>query len=48
MDPGMELLVSTGNWSTSIGGLLKPINPTGICPKTHYRKPFLMVLKVKS
>ncbi len=21
-----------------IGGLLKPINPNGICPKTHYRK----------
>ncbi len=30
-----------GNWSPSIGGLLKPINPNGICPKTHYRKPFL-------
>ncbi len=30
----------TGNWSPSIGGLLKPINPNGICPKTHYRKPF--------
>ncbi len=28
----------TGNWSPSIGGLLKPINPNGICPKTHYRK----------
>ncbi len=24
-----------------IGGLLKPINPNGMCPKTHYRKPFL-------
>ncbi len=27
-------------WSPSIGGLLKPINPNGTCPKTHYRKPF--------
>ncbi len=27
--------------SSSIGGLLKPINPNGICPKTHYRKPVL-------
>ncbi len=44
MDP-----VSIGNWSPSIGGLLKQINPNGICPKTHYRKPFfLMVLMVKS
>ncbi len=30
----MTLLVST----LVIGGLLKPINPKGICPKTHYRK----------
>ncbi len=30
-------------WSP-IGGLLKKlINANGICPKTHYRKPFLMV-----
>ncbi len=29
-----------GNWSTSIGVLLKPIQPNGICPKTHYRKPY--------
>ncbi len=35
-----NIMVSTGNWSPSIGGLLKPINPNGICPKTHYRKPF--------
>ncbi len=43
------MLVSTGNWSPSIGGLLKPINPNGICPKTHYRKPlFYLVLMVKS
>ncbi len=42
------LLVSTGNWSPSIGGLLKPINPNGICPKTHYIKPILMILMVKS
>ncbi len=28
-------------------GLLKPLNPNGICPKTHYRRPFLMVLMVK-
>ncbi len=28
-------------WSPSIGGLLKTINPNGICPKTHYH--FLMV-----
>ncbi len=34
-------MISTGNWSTSIGGLFKPINPNGICPKTHYRKPHL-------
>ncbi len=33
-------LVSTGNWSPSIGGLLKPINPNGICPKTTRQKPF--------
>ncbi len=40
---------STGNWSPSIGSLLKPLNPIGICPKTHYRKPFfLMVLMIKS
>ncbi len=32
-----------GNWSPSIGGLLKPIHPNGICPKTHYRKPILYV-----
>ncbi len=32
--------VSTGNWSPSIGGLLKPINPNGICPKTYYRNGF--------
>ncbi len=31
------------NWSPCIRGLLKPINPNGICPKAHYRKPFLMV-----
>ncbi len=24
-------------WSPFICGLLKPINPNGICPKTHYR-----------
>ncbi len=36
----MDLSVSTGNWSHSIGGLLKPINPNAICPKTHYRKQF--------
>ncbi len=36
----MTLWVSAGNWSTSIGVLLKPINPNGICPKTHYRKPY--------
>ncbi len=30
-------------WSPSIGGLLKPIHPNGIFPKTHYRKPFLLV-----
>ncbi len=30
----------TGNWSPYIGGLLKPINLNGICPKTQYRKPF--------
>ncbi len=35
------MLVSIGN--CSIGGLLKPITPNRICPKTHYRKPFLMV-----
>ncbi len=35
--------------STSIDGLLKPINPNGICPKTQYRKAFLYVfLMVKS
>ncbi len=33
-------MVSTGIWSPSIGGLLKPISPNGICPKTHYRKHF--------
>ncbi len=38
METVMTLLVSTGNWSPSIGGLLKPINPNGICPKTYYRK----------
>ncbi len=37
------LLISAGNWSPSIGGLLKPIHSNGICPKTHYRKPFLYV-----
>ncbi len=26
---------STGNWLSSIGGLLKPMNPNGICPETH-------------
>ncbi len=36
-------MVSTGNRSPSIGGLLKPINPNGICLKTHHRKPFLIV-----
>ncbi len=48
METVMDPVVSTGNWSLSIGGLLKPIHPNGICPKTHYRKPFLMVLMVKS
>ncbi len=39
----------TGNWSPSIGGLLKPINPDAIYPKTHYRKPFFkIILMVKS
>ncbi len=33
------VLVSTGNWSPSISGLLKPY-PNGMCPKMHYRKPF--------
>ncbi len=33
---------------SSIGGLLKPIHTNGICPKTQYRKPFQMVLMVKS
>ncbi len=28
-------------------GLLKPLNPNGICPKIHYRRPFLIVLMVK-
>ncbi len=32
-------MVSAGNWSHSIGVLLKPINPNGISPKTHI-KPF--------
>jgi len=34
------LLDFTGNWSPSFGSFLKPINPNGICPKTHYRKPY--------
>ncbi len=38
----------TGIWPTSICGLLKPLNPNGIYPKTQYRKYFLMVLMVKS
>ncbi len=29
------------DWKLWIGGLLKPINPNGICPKTQHRKPFL-------
>ncbi len=33
----MDPLVSTSYRSPSIGGLLKPINPIGICPKTYYR-----------
>ncbi len=32
-------LDSTGNRSP-IGGLVKPLNPNGICAKTHYGKPF--------
>ncbi len=39
----MDPEVYSGNWSPSIGGLLKPIHYNGKCPKTHYRKPFLMV-----
>ncbi len=35
--------VMVPDWSTSIGGLLKPLNPNGICPKT-----FLTVLMVKT
>ncbi len=36
-------------WSPSIGGLLKKlINPNGICPKTHYRKPLFNGLMVKN
>ncbi len=34
------MLVSTANWSSSIGGLLKSINSNGICPKTHYINPY--------
>ncbi len=34
------VMVSTSDLSTSVGGLLNPLNPNGICPKTHYRKPF--------
>ncbi len=38
----MTLLVST----LVIGGLLKPINPKGICPKTHYRKPWFVMFVI--
>ncbi len=44
----METVMDSGNLSLSIGGLLKPTNPNEICPKTHYRKPFFIVLMVKS
>ncbi len=40
METVMDPVGLYGNWSPSIGGLLKPINPNGICPKTHYRKTF--------
>ncbi len=43
------VLGSTSNWSASIGGLLKPINPNGICPKKHYRNVLCtMFFMVKS
>ncbi len=42
----LPLMVSTGNLSPFIGGLLNSLNPNGICLKTHYRKPFFSWLKV--
>ncbi len=39
----MCLLVSTGNWSPSIFGLLKPLNPNRIHPKM-----FVMVFVVET
>ncbi len=41
METVMTLLVFAGNWSPSIGGLLKPIHPNDICPKTHDRTIFV-------
>ncbi len=37
----MDPVVYSGNWSPSIGGVLKPVHPNVICPKTHYMKIFV-------
>lgn len=39
MEIAIDLWVSTGTCLTSIDGMFKPMNPDGICHKTHSR-PF--------
>ncbi len=37
---GIALVLETVMVLASIAGLLKPLNPNGVCPKTHYMIPF--------